>query len=173
MLQVAIFQRIMEGLLRDIPGVVVYLDDILITGRTDEEHLAALQTVLARLEQAGLRLQRKKCNFIVSSVEYLGHRIDSKGLNPTEEKLRAVKDAPRPKNVSELKAFLGMLSYYSMQVLAKHVNGSGTTVSPAEAKCEMEVVSCGRRGISFCQGTSDVVTGTGALRPTARLSHDV
>ena len=86
-----IFQRIMEGLLRDIPGVVVYLDDILITGRTDEEHLAALETVLARLEKAGLRLQRKKCYFMMSSVEYLGHRIDSKGLHPTEEKLRAVK----------------------------------------------------------------------------------
>ena len=58
-------------------------------------------------------------------------------------------------------------------VLAKHVDGSGTTVSPAEEKCEMEVVSCGRRGISFGQGTSDVVTGTGALRPTARHSHGV
>ena len=75
--------------------------------------MAALETVLARLEQAGLRLPRKKYYFMMSSVEYLGHRIDSKGLHPTEEKLRAVKDAPRPKNVSELKAFLGMLSYYS------------------------------------------------------------
>ena len=100
----------MEGLLRDLPGVVVYLDDMLITGRTDEEHLATLETVLGRLEQAGLRLQRKKCYYMMSSVEYLRHRIDSKGLHPTEEKLRAVKE---PKNVGELKAFLGMLSYYS------------------------------------------------------------
>ena len=50
---------------------------------------------------------------MMSSVEYLGHRIDSKGLHPTDEKLRAVKEAPRPKNVGEPKAFLGMLPYYS------------------------------------------------------------
>ena len=72
-----------------------------------------METVLGHLEQAGLRLQRKNCYFMMSSVEYLGHRIDSKGLHPTEEKLRAVKEAPQPKNVGELKAFLGMLSYYS------------------------------------------------------------
>ena len=50
----------------------------------------------------------------MSSVEYLGHRIDIQGLHPTEDKLRAIKDAPEPKNMGELKAFLGMLLYYSI-----------------------------------------------------------
>ena len=108
-----IFQRVMESLLRNIPGVVVYIDDILITGKDEEKHLATLEKVLDRLETAGLRLQRKKCHYLMSSVQYLGHRIDAHGLHPTEEKLRAIKEAPEPNNVGELKAFLGMLSYYS------------------------------------------------------------
>ena len=52
----AIFQRVMESLLQGLSGVVVYLDDILVTGRTEEEHLSRLEEVLTRLEQAGLRL---------------------------------------------------------------------------------------------------------------------
>ena len=103
----------MESLLRDIPGVAVYIDDILITGKNDEEHLATLERIIHRLESAGLRLQRKKCYYMMLSVEYLGHRIDVQGLHPTKEKLRAIKDVPEPKTVGELKAFLGMLSYYS------------------------------------------------------------
>ena len=66
-----IFQRVMEGLLSDIPGVLVYLDDILITVFTDTDHLKSLQETLSRLEKAGLRLQKQKCSFMVSSVSYL------------------------------------------------------------------------------------------------------
>ena len=91
-----IFQRLMEGLLRDLPGVVVYLDDILITGTSQSDHLGNLREVLRRLHEAGLRLQRAKCKFMQNSVVYLGHRIDREGLHPTEEKVRAIHDAPRP-----------------------------------------------------------------------------
>ena len=108
-----IFQRTMESLLQDIPGVVVYLDDILITGANDQDHLANLELVLDRLEKSGLRLKRSKCLLMKRAVEYLGHTIDEQGLHPTADKLEAVKSAPRPKNVSELKSFLGLLTYYS------------------------------------------------------------
>lgn len=54
----------MEGLLKGVPGVVTYLDDILVTGETDEEHLAALGEVLRRIESAGLHLKRDKCTFL-------------------------------------------------------------------------------------------------------------
>ena len=74
-----VFQRVMENLLKDIPGVVVYLDDILITGKTDNEHLATLEEVLQRLAAAGLHLKREKCTFLVPSVTYLGFKIDSQG----------------------------------------------------------------------------------------------
>ena len=75
-----VFQRVMENLLKDIPKVVVYLDDILITGETESEDLATLEEVLQRLAGAGLHLKREKCTFLVPSVTYLGFRIDSQGL---------------------------------------------------------------------------------------------
>ena len=59
-----IFQRVMDNLLQGIPGVVVYLDDILVTGPSDREHLASLKEVFTRLEKAGLRLNKMKCQFL-------------------------------------------------------------------------------------------------------------
>ena len=108
----AIFQRIMESLLKGIPHVVSYLDDILISGSTVQEHMDTLEQVLNRLEKAGLKLQEKKCSFMVPEVVYLGHKIDAQGLHPLAEKVEAVQAAPIPKNVSELKSYLGLLSYY-------------------------------------------------------------
>ena len=108
-----IFQRTMESLLQGIPRVLVYLDDILITGASQEEHMANLKGVLSRLNKAGPRLHKDKCEFMVPVVKYLGHVIDAKGLHPAADKLKAVREAPTPQNVTELKAYLGLLSYYS------------------------------------------------------------
>ena len=92
---------------------MVYIDDILVTGKSAEEHLSALDQVLSRLETAGLRLNRQKCYFMKPLVVYLGNRIDSNDLSPVPEKVRAVEEAPAPRNVSELKSYLGLLTYYS------------------------------------------------------------
>jgi transposase InsO family protein len=108
-----IFQRVIEGLLQGIESVVVYLDDILITGATEEEHLRTLDEVLSRLDKAGLRVKRSKCEFMRESVTYLGHRIDADGLHPLPDRVRAIKEAPKPTSVTTLKAYLGMLTYYS------------------------------------------------------------
>ena len=105
-----IFQRVMESLLQGIPGVIVYLDDILITGPSDEEHLRALQQVLERLDKPGLRIRRDKCTFMSPSVIYLGHKIDAEGLHPVADKVKAIVDAPRPQSVHELESYLGLLS---------------------------------------------------------------
>ena len=94
-------------------GVVVYLDDILTTGKSQNEHMENLGEVLRRLKETRLRLQQNKCQFMKDSVVYIGHRIDKDGLRPTEDKVRAIGDAPIPRRVSELKAYLGMLTYYS------------------------------------------------------------
>ena len=67
----------MEGLLQGMPGVCVYLDDILVTGATEQAHLETLDAVLHKLEEAGIRLKQAKCAFMQSSVEYLGHSISS------------------------------------------------------------------------------------------------
>ena len=81
-----IFQRTMETLLQGIANVVVYLDDILITGPTEEAHSKTLEEVLTRMEQAGLHLKKSKCVTMADSVTYLGHSIDADGLHPVPKK---------------------------------------------------------------------------------------
>ena len=109
----AIFQRSMETLLQGIKGVSVFIDDILISAATHEEHLQILEEVLQRLTEANLRLNRSKCFFLKPHLEHLGHIIDAQGRHPTEEKTRAIREAPRPTNVTELRSFLGIVNYYS------------------------------------------------------------
>ena len=108
----AIFQRTMDNLLQGLKHVTVYMDDILITGSTEEEHLSNLDTVLDRLEKAGMCLKKNKCVFMAPQVVYLGHRISKEGLQPTEDKVKAVTDTPPPTDVSKLRAFLGLMNYY-------------------------------------------------------------
>ena len=100
-----IFQRTMEQLLQNISMTVVYLDDILVTGRTHEEHDRNLATVLTRLQDEGLRLKKEKCAFRQKSCTYLGHVIDAEGIHPTEDNVRAVLNAPAPQNVQELRRY--------------------------------------------------------------------
>ena len=69
--------------------------------------------MLSRLEKAGFRSRKSKCKFMCQSVSYLGYLIDEVGLHPLQEKVKAVKEAPSPQNVSELKSYLGLLTYYS------------------------------------------------------------
>ena len=105
----SIFQRTIETLLQGIPHVSIYLDDILVTGTSEAEHLETLDQVLNRLEIAGFRL---KCAFMLDSVNYLGHKILEKGLQPTEDKIRAITEVSPPTNVSQLRSFLGPINYY-------------------------------------------------------------
>lgn len=88
-----IFQRLMESVLKGILHVIVYIDDVLVTRVTNEEHLQPLDVVLDRLEKAGLHADQKKCKFMAPSVTYLGYVIDQHGLHPVKEKVKAVQDA--------------------------------------------------------------------------------
>ena len=99
--------------MQDLPGVTVYIDDILVAGATEEEHLKRLVDVLTRLEKAGLHAQKSRCQFMKASVTFLGHRVDVDGIHPLSEKVEAVVKAPTPQNLKEFKSFLGLLSYYS------------------------------------------------------------
>ena len=121
----AIFQRTMENLLQSIDNVCVYLDDILVTGPSQEAHLKNLDLVLTRLETAGVKLKQQKCAFLLPEVEYLGHKITKYGLQPTAEKIRAIKEAPVPENLTQLKSFLGLVNYY-----AKFVSNLSSILAP-------------------------------------------
>ena len=120
---VGVFQRAMETLLKGLPGVSIYLDDLLVTGKSDEEHRTNLRAVFEKLRENGLRLKREKCKFFMESVEYLGFKISAEGIHPTESKVEAIKAAPPPTNVNELRSFIGIVNYYArfQQNLAHHM----------------------------------------------------
>ena len=121
----SIFQRVMENLLQGIPGVSVYIDDILVTGPTDEQYLSRLAEVLHRLKDAGVKLKKSKCFFLLPSVEYLGHTISSEGLHTSDAKVNGILKAPAPTGVSELRSFLGLVNYYG-----KFLPDLATTLAP-------------------------------------------
>ena len=102
-----------EGILQGVPYVTVYIDDILVTGVTHREHLQYLQEVLTCLEKAGLKLKKDKCAFMLPTIKYLGHEIMEAGFKPTAEKVRVLVEAPLPKDVSQLRSFLGLINYYA------------------------------------------------------------
>ena len=109
----AICQRAIDQVLQGVPGNQCILDDMLISGKTDEEHLENLESVLKGLQDAGLKANKEKCVFFKDRVQFCGHEIDKEGLHKTQEKIEAVVNAPRPENVSQLRSFLGLVNYYN------------------------------------------------------------
>eukprot|EP00731_Ephydatia_muelleri_P017950 Em0010g1048a len=109
----ALFQKTMDSVLQGIKHVVCYIDDILVTGSNEIEHLRNLEQVFNRLKERGIRLRKDKCVFHSHSVDFLGHRIDAEGIHPLPSKVEAMVKAPAPRNITELKSFLGMVNYYA------------------------------------------------------------
>ncbi len=107
----AIFQRLIDGLLKGINHVVVLLDDILIAGETRDELEVRVEEVLSRLSAAGLRLKFAKCEFGLTAVTYLGHRVSAEGLSPLAERVRDLMDAPSPTCVQQLQSFVGKMAF--------------------------------------------------------------
>ena len=102
----------MDQILLGVEKCVCKQDDILIGGNDWQENLKILADVLDRLHKYNLHLKLPKCEFLKPEVVYLGLRISAEGLQPVEEKINAVKRAPAPQNVSELRSFLGIVQYY-------------------------------------------------------------
>ena len=115
----------MDSILQGIPQVLCYLDDILITGANKEEHMRNLDKVLSRLQEYGIRVNTNKCVFLQNSVDYLGHIIDSEGLHTSPKKMKAIQQAPTPRNQQELRSFLGLLHYY-----VKFISNLATVLHP-------------------------------------------
>lgn len=90
----------------------MYPDDILVTGKTVEDHAHTLSCVFEKLDEAGLTLKQSKCRFGLQRISYFRHIIDKEGLHPAPKKIEAIAKAPSPKNVKELRAFLGLVNYY-------------------------------------------------------------
>uniref|UniRef100_A0A3B3QDK9 Gypsy retrotransposon integrase-like protein 1 n=1 Tax=Paramormyrops kingsleyae TaxID=1676925 RepID=A0A3B3QDK9_9TELE len=110
----ATFQRIMEKTLGDMNllEVLVYLDDLIVFGRTLEEHEERLLKVLDRLKDEGLKLSVDKCQFCCTSVNYVGHIVSKDGVATDPAKVDAVRSWPRPESITALRSFLGFCGYY-------------------------------------------------------------
>ena len=108
----AIWQRTMDQILEGTSGISCTLDDMIVTGESDAEHLANLEEVLRWLHLHGLRANKSKCEFFKEKSTFCGHDIDSEGLHKTTDKIAAVVNAPRPQNVTEVRSFLGLVNYY-------------------------------------------------------------
>ena len=106
------FQRLMVSVLRALPAVFVYLDDILIASATEEEHLSHLRALFARLSQHGLIVNPAKCLFGQGTIDFLGHRVTGKGAVPLPSKVEAVTAFPRPRTARSLREFIGMVTFY-------------------------------------------------------------
>lgn len=105
------FQKQMQRILVGIPNIVCLMDDILVYGKSRQEHDTALEKVLQRLVEAGLTLNSEKCVFTVDRVTFLGHVIDKDGISADPEKIRAISEFPAPRNRKEVKSFLGVVQW--------------------------------------------------------------
>lgn len=110
----ATFQRLMNTVLMQNLGTdcFVYLDDIVIFGKSLKDHNDKLCRIFKALRQHNLKLQPDKCEFLRKEVAYLGHIISDKGVEPNPEKIQAVVDRKEPRNPKDIKSFLGLTGYY-------------------------------------------------------------
>ena len=106
------FQRLMDKIMCGLPFVTTYIDDVLVHSKTEEQHKHHLQQVFQLPSDAGLTLRGYKCTLAMAQVTYLGHKFTQAGLTPDTSKIQAVREWPTPNNVSSVKQFLGLASYY-------------------------------------------------------------
>lgn len=113
------FQAAMNNLLRPFlrKFALVFFDDILVYSPTWQTHLTHLQQVIEALARHQFYAKLSKCQFGVSSVEYLGHIISFEGVKADPSKLQAMVEWPTPKNIMALRAFLGLTGFYRRFVL--------------------------------------------------------
>ena len=118
-----IFQEKMSTLMQDLEFVRAYIDDLLaITNGSFDDHLEKLDVVLARLREAGLKVNAKKLFFARTELEYLGYWITRDGIRPTSKKVDAISNIAPPKTKKELCSFIGMVNYYcDMWIRRSHV----------------------------------------------------
>ena len=110
----ATFQRLMESCLGEshLNWCIIYLDDIIVFSWTPEKHLHRLKAVFNKLRAARLKLKPPKCDLFKQQINYLGHVISKEGVSTDSEKIKSVTEWPQPTTVTEVRSFLGFVSYY-------------------------------------------------------------
>uniref|UniRef100_A0ABM1XJY4 RNA-directed DNA polymerase n=1 Tax=Aedes albopictus TaxID=7160 RepID=A0ABM1XJY4_AEDAL len=108
------FQKLMNTILYEIQPVkaFVYLDDIVIFGKTIQEHNENLCKVLEALKRNNLKIEPEKCNILKTEIKYLGHIIDKNGIRPTDENIKTIQKMEKPKTIKGVRSFLGTVNFY-------------------------------------------------------------
>ena len=130
-----IYQHTLQQVLQDCEGVRVIADDIIIFGSTVKEHDARLEKVLATLCSRNLTLNPEKCKFGMEKLIFMGHVLSKNGIEPTDEKVKAVNEAKRPENVSEVRSFLGLVNY-----CGRYINNLSTIEEPLRRLTRKNVI---------------------------------
>lgn len=106
------FQRFMDEVLKGLSFVYGYLDDILIFSPNKDQHVVHLRQLFQRLRNYGILINVAKCGFGQPSITFLGHQLTASGVRPLEDKVQAILNFPTPKNIKELRRFLGVYNFY-------------------------------------------------------------
>ena len=110
----SLFKATMDKILSGIDNVMCFIDDILIIGESEADNLKTLSQVFTRLKTYNMHLNKVKCRYLQPSVQYLGHILSEEGVKPVKDKIDAMKNAPAPKDLTELQSFLGLVNYYGI-----------------------------------------------------------
>ena len=106
------FQRMMDGILRGVDCVFVYLDDILVASPDPQSHLRDLRSLFTLLSKHGITINRQKTRFGLPKVKYLGHWVTTQGILPLPDRISAIRDVPVPGSKVQLQRYRGMINYY-------------------------------------------------------------
>ncbi len=106
------FQRYMHTAFRDLDFVFVYVDDIAVASANIQQHHIHLRQVFEKLQEYNLTINPRKCSFGKESIEFLGHKINHRGIKPLQTKVKAITNFPLPKVANELRRFLAMINFY-------------------------------------------------------------
>ncbi|XP_026688729.1 uncharacterized protein K02A2.6-like isoform X1 [Diaphorina citri] len=106
-----VFQHALQNLLRDIPNIQIYIDDILIFAKDKVQHDEILNKIFEKASEIGLKFNKKKLQLGKSSVKFMGHIISKDGVLPQDSKIKAIENMQAPTNVKELQRFLGVVNY--------------------------------------------------------------
>ena len=110
----ATFQRVIEIVLSGLTyeTCLCYFDDVIIPSTSVDQQCERLSLALERFRQHNLRVKASKCTFGATSVQYLGHVVSNKSIHTDPSKVQAIFNLPDPKNLEELRSFLGLVGYY-------------------------------------------------------------
>lgn len=128
-----LMQKVLQGLAND--KVMIYLDDVLVLGKSFEDQLINLKLVFEKIREANLTLNPKKCQLFNTKVKYLGHVISSDGIETDPDKTECIRTWPQPTNKTELRSFLGLATYYR-----KFVNNFSTMARPLHRLTENDII---------------------------------